>query len=59
MTHGPYNIKFVYLVGLHIYYKMTHSPYNIKLIRAITNDTVTLVNVYIAILYVQYQLYPF
>ena len=22
--------KFVYLVGLHIYYKMIHAPYNIK-----------------------------
>ena len=23
--------KFVYLVGLHIYYKMIHGPYSIKL----------------------------
>jgi hypothetical protein len=23
--------NFVYLVGLHIYYKMIHGPYNIKL----------------------------
>ena len=31
MIHGPYNIKSVYLVGLHIYYKMIHGPYNVKL----------------------------
>ena len=32
MIHGPYNIKSVYLVGLHIYYKMIHGPYNIKFV---------------------------
>ena len=32
MIHGPYNVKSVYLVGLHIYYKMVHGPYNIKFV---------------------------
>ena len=32
VMHKTHSLKhFVYLVGLHIYYKMTHGPYNIKL----------------------------
>ena len=27
---------FVYLVGLHIYYKMIHGPYNIKLVYGVS-----------------------
>ena len=32
MLNKTYSLKhFVYLVGLHIYYKMIHGPYNVKL----------------------------
>ena len=32
MMNKTYSLKhFVYLVGLHIYYKMIHGPYNVKL----------------------------